>query len=135
MKVIILGNNMADIVEIKAKDFDKHFLQRRKQGYRIFPDGLTRMRVWINGVETDSDEVIVFQENSGVPHITRGLDYSPLARMTDIDLHKDGLKEGGFFNRFKIFVDTGRAYYGMIAPFMGVIIAGLILVWALVTQG
>ena len=134
MKVIILGNNMADIVEIKAKDFDKHFLQRRKQGYRIFPDGLTRMRVWENGVETESDEVIVFAENCGVPHLTRGLDYSPMARKADIDLHKDGLNAAGFFNRFKMFVDAGRTYYGLIAPFMGMILAGIIVLWAFLTS-
>ena len=135
MKVIILGNNMADMVTIKAKDFDKHYLQRRKQAYRIFPDGLTRMRIWEDGVEIDSDEVIVFPENSGVPHVTRGLDYSDLARMSDIDLHRDGMSGGGFFNRFKMFVDAGVTYYGMLAPFMGMIIAGIILAWALLTQG
>lgn len=135
MKVIILGNNMADVVTIKAKDFDKHYLQRRKQAYRIFPDGLTRMRVWEDGVEVDSDEVIVFPENSGIPHVTRGLDYSDLARMSDIDLHKDGMNSGGFFNRFKMFIDAGSTYYGKLAPFMGMIIAGIILTWALLTQG
>lgn len=135
MKVIILGNNMADMVTIKAKDFDKHYLQRRKQAYRIFPDGLTRMRIWEDGVEVDSDEVIVFPENSGVPHVTRGLDYSDLARMSDIDLHRDGMSTGGFLNRFKMFVDAGASYYNLLAPFMGMIIAGIILAWALLTQG
>ena len=135
MKVIILGNNMADIVDIKAKDFDKHFLQRRKQGYRIFPDGLTRMRIWQDGVEIDSDEVMVYPENGTVPHMTRGLDYSDMAIKSDIDLHRDAFEHTGFLNRFKLFVDAGATYYNLLAPFMGMIIAGIILAWALLTQG
>lgn len=135
MKVIILGNNMADIVEIKAKDYDKHFLQRRKQGYRIFPDGLTRIRIWDDGVELDSDEVIVYPENGKIPHITRGLDYSDKAIKGDIDLHRDAFENKGFINRFKLFIDAGASYYNLLAPFMGMIIAGIILAWALLTQG
>lgn len=130
MKVIILGTNRAEITEIKAKDFDKHFFQERKQCYRIFPDGLTKMRIWQDGVEVDSDEVIIFPENGIVPHVTRDLDYSPSAIKSDIDFHKNATPQG-FLNRFNLFVNAGQTIWTGIAPYIALIITGLIVAWAL----
>ena len=129
MKVIIIGWNRAEITEIKAKDFDKHFFQERKQCYRIFPDGLTRMRIYKDGVEQESDEVIVYAENGIVPHLTRGLDYSPGAIKSDIDFHKNATSTG-FMNRFKLFVNAGNTIYGGVAPYLAAITTIGILLWA-----
>lgn len=133
MKIIILGTNRAEVNTIKAKDFDKHFFRRRNQAYRVFPDGLTRMRIYIDGVEQESDEVLVYPENGIVPHITRGLDYSPFAIKTDMDMHKNLGGTGGFLNRFKLFMDTGGSIYRALAPYLALIVGGLILAWALIT--
>ena len=130
MKVIILGLNRAEITNIKVKDFDKHFFQERKQCYRIFPDGLTRMKVYKDGVEDESDEVIVYPENGIIPHMTRGLDYSPEAIKSDIDFHKNATGTG-FMNRFKLFVNATSTIYGGIAPYLALIITGAIVLWAL----
>ena len=131
MMAIILGYNRAEVVEIKTKDFDKHFLQLRNQSYRIFPDGLTRMRIYINGVEQESEEVIVFPENGRIPHNTQGLDYSNKALKTDMDLHKDAQSHvKGFFNGFKLFVDTGRSIYSQLVPYLGLLIAGIVVLYA-----
>lgn len=130
MKIIIIGTNRVEVDNIKVKDFDKHFFQARKQAYRIFPDGLTRMRIYKDGIEQDSDEVIVFAENGTVPHVTRDLDYSPLALKTDIDMHKNATSTS-FLNRFKLFVDTGGNIYKALTPYMALIITGLIVGWAL----
>ena len=130
MKVIILGLNRAEITNIKVKDFDKQFFQERKQCYRIFPDGLTRMKVYKDGVEDESDEVIVYPENGIIPHVTRGLDYSPEAIKSDIDFHKNATGTG-FMNRFKLFVNATGTIYGGLAPYLALIITGAIVLWAL----
>jgi len=130
MKAIILGWNRAEVIEIKTKDFDKHFLESRHQCYRIFPDGLTRMRVYKNGIEQESDEVIVFAENGTTPHNTQGLDYNNLALKTDVDLHKDARSDNSPFGRFKFWADTGSSIWKSVAPYLGLIIAGMIVAYA-----
>lgn len=129
MKVILFGTNRCECTEIKRRDFDKHFFQARKQCYRIFPDNLTRMRIIVDGVEQEMDEVIVYPENGIVPHVTRGLDCSPGAIKTDIDFHKNATS-AGFVNRFKLFVDAGGSIYNGIAPYAALIVGGLIVLWA-----
>lgn len=129
MMIIILGRNRAELTTIKSADYDKHFFQERKQAYRIFPDGFTRMRIYKDGIEQDSEEVYVYAENGIVPHQTHGLDYSPSAIMSDIDFHKNATASG-FLNRFKLFVDNGRKIGGAIYPFAGMIITGIILAYA-----
>lgn len=126
MRVIIIGWNRAEDTKIKDKDFDKHFFQERKQCYRIFPDGLTRMRIFKDGVEQESDEVIVFPENGIIPHLTRGLDYSPEAIKSDIDFHKNATATG-FMNRFKLFINASSSIYWGVAPYLGLIITGIIV--------
>ena len=129
MKIIILGTNRAEINNIKVKDFDKHFFSARKQAYRVFPDGLTRIRIYKDGVEQESDEVIVYPENGIIPHVTRGLDYSPMAIKSDMDFHRNATSEG-FLNRFKLFIDNGSSIYKSLAPYMALIVTGLIVAWA-----
>lgn len=129
MKVILFGTNRCESTEIKKKDFDKHFFMARKQCYRIFPDNLTKMRIIVDGIEQEMDEVIVYAENGIVPHITRGLDCSPGAIKSDIDFHKNATSTG-FMNRFKLFVDTSNSIYQGIAPYAALIVGGLIVLWA-----
>lgn len=129
MRIILFGTNRCESSEIKQKDFDKHFFQARKQCYRIFPDGLTKMRVIKDGIEMESDEVMVYAENGIIPHITRGLDYSPGAIKSDIDFHKNATP-AGYVNRFKLFVDTGNSIYQSIAPYAALIVGGIIVAWA-----
>ena len=131
MMMIILGRNRAELSTIKAADYDKHFFQERKQAYRMFPDGFTRMRIYKDGIEQESEEVYVYAENGIVPRVTHGLDYSAEAIMSDIDFHKNATT-AGFINRFKIFVDSGLKLGKLIYPFAGAIIAGLIVLWAFV---
>ena len=132
MKVILLGQNMAHIGEIKTKDLDKHFYQFRGQLYRIYPQGLTRMRIIIDGVETDSDEVYVFPENALVPHHPHDLDYSNKAIRRDIDIHKYVAGKGAK-NMFKYYVDTANSIWKGIAPFAGLIVAGIVVAWAFIS--
>lgn len=129
MRVIIFGTNRCESTVVKQKDYDKHFFQARHQCYRMFPDGLTRMRVIVDGVEKEKDEVIVYPENGIVPHITRGLDYSPGAIKSDIDFHKNATGTS-FMNRFKLFVNTSNSIYQGIAPYAAMIVAGIIVLWA-----
>lgn len=129
MMIILLGRNRAEPNTIKVKDFDKHFFQARKQGYRIFPDGLLRMRIFKDGIEYESEETIVYPENGIIPHKTCGLDYSPLAIKTDIDFHKDATSRN-FFNRFKLFADNAHNVYKALAPYLGLIVAGLVVLYA-----
>ena len=131
MMMIILGRNRAELTTIKSVDYDKHFFQERKQAYRMFPDGFTRMRIIIDGIEQESEEVYVYAETGIVPHVTHGLDYSAEAIMSDIDFHKNATT-AGFINRFKIFVDSGLKLGKLLYPFAGAIIAGLIVLWAFV---
>lgn len=129
MKIILVGTNRVEVDNIKVRDFDKHFFQARKQCYRIFPDGLTRMRIYKDGIEQESEEVIVFAENGTIPHVTRGLDYSPLALKTDIDMHKNATATS-FLNRFKLFVDAGGSIYKAMLPYLALVITGIIVAWA-----
>lgn len=130
MFMIILGRARAEITEIKSKDYDKHFFQERKQAYRMFPDGFTRMRMIKDGVEMkESEEVYVYPENGIVPHQTKGLDYSPEAIMSDIDFHKNATSQG-FINRFRLLVDSGRKIGNVVYPFIGVAITGVIVLFA-----
>lgn len=131
--IIILGRNRAELTTIKPKDYDKHFFQERKQAYRIFPDGFTRCRMIVDGIEEESEEVYVYAENGIIPHVTHGLDYTPGAIKSDIDFHKNATTEG-FINRFKLFVGNAGKFWGVIVPYAGLIITGLILAWAFLTQ-
>ena len=88
------------------------------------------MRVYKNGVEQESEEVIVFAENGTIPHNTQGLDYSSMALKTDVDLHKDARSDRGPFSRLKLWANTGSSIWKSIAPYIGLIIVGIILAYA-----
>lgn len=46
MMVIIIGTNRAEMCKVPVKDQDKHFFMTRKQLYKVYPDGLSRMRIY-----------------------------------------------------------------------------------------
>ena len=129
MMMIIIGRNRAEPTIIKSKDYEKHFFRERNQAYRMWPDGFTRMRIFKDGVEQESEEVYVYPENGIIPHNTQGLDYRPEAIKSDIDFHKNATRKG-FVNRFRLFVDSGVNIYRAIAPYLGVTVAGIIVLWA-----
>lgn len=76
-----------------------------------------------------NDEVICYSENSPVPHITKGLDYSLDTQLRRIDEHKFMVPKGPL-NRGLQVIRTGQKAWGQIAPYFGLLVAGVIVVLA-----
>lgn len=89
MQIIIEGMNRTEFCKPKSQDVDsRRFYATRGQLYRAYPDQFTRMRIYEYGVETGTDEVIVYQENSIHPRVIRGTNVDYEKMMADIDEHK-----------------------------------------------
>ena len=127
MQVIIIGQNRAEFCNVKKNDKEKHFFMTRKQLYRVYPDGLTRMKVTRFGIEDESDEVIVYKENEIVPYHTRGLDYSANRFVFVIDEHKL-LTSGSWFNKAKPwFTTTGMELWKLATSGGGIALLVIVL--------
>ena len=87
--VIITGENRVEICVPNRKQEKLHFFKTRGQVYRIFPNCLTRLRVFdYDGLEVGSEEAIIYRENDIVPYDTMDFDYSMDRLLSDIDRHK-----------------------------------------------
>ena len=71
MMAIIIGKNRVEYMRIRKKDLDKHFFKRRGQMYMIYPECLTPVEVYHNGVGVESESGIVFPENGTMPYNCR----------------------------------------------------------------
>lgn len=132
MMVIIHGNNRVEICDVKLQDQEKHFFQSRGQLYKVYPDSLTRIDIIDNTgkeIKKTSDECVIFTENNIKPHLTRGVDYSPDTILRQIDEHKLNTKRT-LFSSGEIFFKQASKVFMQIFPYMGLIITGLIVLWA-----
>lgn len=129
MKVIIIGDNRAQICKIPIKHEGKDFFKHRNQLYKTYPHAWIRCRNIIEGIEKESDEILVFPENVPVPYHTKGIPYDQDTILAEIDEHKHTCK--GHFSKFYA---TASKVYGAIVPYLGLIIAGLVVVYAFISQ-
>lgn len=131
MMVIIIGTNRAEMCKVPVKDQDKHFFMTRKQLYKVYPDGLSRMRIYDeDGIEQESDEVLVYAENAVVPYAPRHVSYKPDRILAEIDEHK---LMGGSKTiwPYRIYFTQARDIWRQLAPIFPLIVAGVVLLYAL----
>ena len=67
MMAIIIGKNHVAYLRVRKKDLTKHFFTYRNQFYPVFPDELTPMETYHDEDWVESESVIVFPENVGMP--------------------------------------------------------------------
>ena len=89
MMAIIIGKNHVAYLRVRKKDINLHFFKYRNQFYPVYPDELTPCEMWHDGAWTNSESVIVFAENVGIPlnckHPAR---YGMDSVLASIDEHK-----------------------------------------------
>lgn len=89
MMAIIIGKNHVAYLRVRKKDLEKHFFKYRNQFYPVYPDELTPCEMYHDGAWTNSESVIVFAENVGLPlncqHPAR---YEMDSVLSAIDEHK-----------------------------------------------
>ena len=129
MIVITLAQNRAEIAKIKKADLDKHFYLNKGQCYKVYPDGLTRMRITMDGQEQESEEVIVYWENALVPHVQRNVDYSAERIVTEIQTHKL-MTPTGLMGKTNLWMHKVEEWRTALGPYMVWIIVGLVLAYA-----
>lgn len=89
MMVIITGENRVEICVPNRRQEGLHFFKTRNQLYKIFPDGLRRVRIFdYGGKEIGSEEGIIFAENCTRPYDEMNIDYSMDRLLSDVDRHK-----------------------------------------------
>lgn len=132
MMVIIIGCNRAEMCKVRTVDLDRHFYQSRNQLYKVYPDGLSRIRIVEAGKKEVDDEVVVFAENCRYPYHARGLDYSLDTILREIDQHKL-MQPHGLLAKYKIWFGRVGSVWRQIVPWMGLMITGVIVAWAFLT--
>lgn len=135
MKVIIVGCNRAEIVTIKAMNQNKHFLESRGQLYKVAPDALTRMRIIKDGKEEDSEEVVIYRENSIRPYHAHGVPHDQERILAEIDEHKLMGPDPSPLGRVRPWISEARKNYNLIVPMLPMALAVVILAWALLKGG
>lgn len=89
MMAIIVGKNRVEYLRVKKKDLAKHFFTTRKQLYKVYPDALTPVEIYHNGVWVGDESIIVFEENGTTPyHCKYPKDYEMDSILASIDEHK-----------------------------------------------
>lgn len=89
MMVIITGENRVEICVPNRRQEGLHFFRTRNQLYRIYPNCLSRVRIFdYDGLEVASEEGIIYRENDIVPYDTMDFDYSMDRLLSDVDRHK-----------------------------------------------
>ena len=131
MMIIIVGSNRAELCKVPTKDLEKHFFLTRGQLYKVYPDGLSRMRVYAtDGTEQESEEVLVYAENAIVPYHPKHVDYSQDRILAEIDEHKLMGSQKAVWP-YRIYFTQARSIWREIGPMFPLIVAGVILLWAL----
>lgn len=134
MMVILVGANKATLLRVRGADAKKHFLLFRGELYKTYPDGLTRLIVRKFGRRVKTDEVIVYKENAIVPYDCRSQLYTMGKILSEIDNHKKSIgKKRGLFGAYEFYaLGHITTIWRTIAPAMPMIIAGVVLLWAVV---
>ena len=128
MMVIIVGDNRVEYCTLTRKQEGLHFFKTRNQLYKVFPDGLKRLRIFdYDGLEIKNDEVIIFRENDTHPYDECDLDYSMDRLLGDVDRHKMMHADGWIRKNRKIwFANAGKSIYQKIG-LPGIIVAAVVL--------
>lgn len=134
MKVIIKGDNLADIVTAKNSDLDKHFIKIRKQLYKLYPEQFYRCRIIKKGIERDSEEISCFLENSIYPFHTNGVKFDQETILAEIWEHKC-TESSGLFKRFRGYMTDAVGWGRTVYPYLGLLIGGIIVAWAVLSNG
>lgn len=128
MMVIITGENRVEICVPTRKQEGLHFFKTRGQLYRIFPNCLSRVRIFdYDGLEVASEEGIIFRENDIVPYDTMDFDYSMDRLLSDVDRHKlmNPTKLGGsrlWFSNVKTIWDWIFSKVGLTGLIVGAVV-------------
>lgn len=133
MKVIISGVNRMEFCEIKKKDLDKRFFMTRGELYFIPTNGMTRMRRYEYGKEKESDEVIIYEENTIVPYDQRDVHYNMEFLLADIDRYKMMTNYSWFSQVKPWFSTTGVQLWKLLTSGGG--IAVIVLAWVMLSGG
>lgn len=133
MMVIITGENRIEICIPNKRQVGLHFFKTRNQLYRIFPNAMSRVRIFdYDGLEVASEEGIIFRENDVIPYDTMGLDYSMDRLLSDVDRHKM-MRSHGILGKQKIWFSSalGGAWSWLFSK-IGItgMIVGAILLYA-----
>lgn len=133
MIIVIEGINRTEFCTPNVKDEDRRrFYETRGQLYRVYPEQLTRMRIYEFGKEVRTESVIFFQENCIHPHIEKGEVMSCDKMLADIDEHKI-MTAGTTQKRAWGVLSSGKKTdwwnIGMFA------IVGVVLLYALLSNG
>ena len=136
MMVIIVGDNRVEYCVLTRKQEGLHFFKTRNQLYKVFPDGLKRMRIFdYDGLEIKNEEAIIFRENDTHPYDECDIDYSMDRLLGDVDRHKMMRANGWTKGRGKIwFTNTATSIGTGIYKKIGWpgIIVGLVILYAFV---
>lgn len=128
--VIIIGSNRAEMCKVPIKDLNRHFFMSRGQLYKVYPDGLTRMRIFDKDErEQESEEVIIYAENAIKPYHPRHVCYDADRILAEIDEHKLMGSSRTIFP-YRIYFTEARNLWREIGPIFPFIVAGLVLAYA-----
>lgn len=131
--IIIEGMNRTEFCKPKSKDVDRRrFYETRGMLYRAYPDQFTRMRMTQFGIETGTEEVIVYQENCIHPQWERGTKISHDKLMADIDENKM-IVGGG--NHRKAWAHMSSKQKNALLQYAPLIICGIVLLYAFISSG
>lgn len=135
MMLIVIGSSRAEMIKVKKRDYEKHFLVTRGQLYKLYPDGLERCFVYDYGVRKDDEEMIVYPENGIIPYHPRRQMYTMAKILSEIDNHKNCIGgKRGFFGDPLAAMGAARSIWRELSLILPFIVAGVVLLWAMVFQ-
>ena len=133
MMVIITGENRVEICVPNRKQEGLHFFKTRGQLYRIFPNCLSRVRIFdYDGLEVGSEECIIYRENDIVPYDTMDFDYSMDRLLSDVDRHK--LMNPSKLGTPKLWFSNVKSIWDWVFSKVGItgLIVGAVVIYAFV---
>lgn len=138
MQVIIMGEDRAEFCTVAKKNKEKHFIKiRNSQLYKVYPNGLCRMKIDWFGEEVRTDEVIVYAENETIPYIVKiGVRYGMESMLMAIDEHKS-MTDGTWFRKKPWFdPNSGKFLWNLIKnPAFWMVAIGLVLTGPMILRG
>ncbi len=138
MQVIIMGEDRAEFCTVAKKNKEKHFIKiRNSQLYKVYPNGLCRMKIDWFGEEIRTDEVIVYAENETIPYIVKiGVRYGMESLLMSIDEHKR-MTNGSWFKKKPWFdPGSGKFIWNLIKnPAFWIVTIGLIFTAPMILSG
>lgn len=135
MRVLIKGCDAIEIIKVTGKNQAKHFIKTAGQLYKLYPDGLRRVRIYrrylvLFSKPYETDEMICYDENRRVPHYpVEGVGYTQEEVLRDIDEHKI---TGQHIWSAKPYVKAANDIWKALSVGGGVLLAGIIILWAVV---